>query len=107
MLTLAVTPIENAGRYGTVEFDAQGRLTAFREKAEHRHGWINGGVYIAARSLFDRIPPERNVSLETDVFPALAAQGLIATFRAEPPLLDMGTPSGIEQMESCLRRQGA
>ncbi|MCX6993485.1 MAG: sugar phosphate nucleotidyltransferase, partial [Kiritimatiellaeota bacterium] len=50
LITLAITRIESAGRYGTVEFDARKRVTAFREKAAHTGGvgrtggWINGGV---------------------------------------------------------------
>jgi NDP-sugar pyrophosphorylase family protein len=103
LVTLAVTRIESAGRYGTVEFDARKRVTAFREKAAHTGGWINGGVYLARRTLLSRIEPGKTASLETDVFPALCAEGQLGVFLAEPPLLDMGTPDGIQAMEQYLR----
>jgi len=98
-----VAPIADAGRYGTVEFDAQRRVTAFREKAERTAGWINAGVYLAERALLERIPAGRPVSLETEAFPALAREGQIAAFPVEPPLLDMGTPEGLREMDLYLQ----
>jgi NDP-sugar pyrophosphorylase family protein len=105
-VTLVVTQIKDAGRYGTVEFGRTGRITAFREKAPRADGWINGGAYVMRRSLLAQIPPGRAVSLETDLFPALAASGLARAYPAPPPLLDMGTPAGIEAMEAFLRTHG-
>ena len=113
-ITLAVTRIESAGRYGTVEFDARKRVTAFREKAAHTGGWINGGVYLARRTLLTQIKPavakalrpgnpSKLISLETDVFPALCTKGQLDVFPSAPPLLDMGTPDGIQAMERYLR----
>ncbi|MBP7831144.1 MAG: NTP transferase domain-containing protein [Kiritimatiellae bacterium] len=99
---LAVTRIEEAGRYGTVEFDEARRVTAFREKARRESGWVNGGVYVVPRRVLDSLEPGRTLSLETDVFPSLAEQGLLAAFAAPAPLLDMGTPEGLAVLESFL-----
>ena len=100
--TLAVTRIEETGRYGTVEFDGSDRITMFLEKAERKGGWVNGGVYLMSRATLSEIVPGRNLSIETDIFPALAQLGRLRAFRAEPPLLDMGTPEGLKAMESYL-----
>jgi len=105
LITLAITRIESAGRYGTVEFDERKRVTAFREKAAQTGGWINGGVYLARRTLLDRIAPGNTVSLETDVFPTLCVEGQLGVFFSEPPLLDMGTPDGLQAMERYLLTQ--
>ncbi len=105
LLSLAITRIEAAGRYGTVEFDVRQRLTAFREKAAHTSGWINGGVYLAHRTIFDRIESGKLVSLENDVFPTLCTEGQLGIFASKPPLLDMGTPDGIQAMERYLHSQ--
>jgi len=96
--TLAVTRIEEAGRYGTVEFNESLRITAFREKASRVGGWVNGGVYLMARIILANIQPETTVSIETELFPALAEQGGLHAFITQPPLLDMGTPEGIGNM---------
>ena len=101
-VTLGVAQIEKTGRYGTVEFDEQNRVTAFLEKAERENGWINTGVYCISRRALDAIEPDKNISIETDIFPALALAGQLRVFRAEPPLLDMGTPEGLASMERFL-----
>lgn len=102
--TLAVTHIEKAGRYGTVEFQADGRLTAFLEKADREAGWVNGGVYWMQRRVLDLIPGTGASSLETGVFPRLVAEGKLRAHRVNPPLLDMGTPEGLAAMEAFLQR---
>ena len=102
--TLAVTRIAEAGRYGTVEFDAAHRITAFREKASRTEGCINGGVYLMDRGLLAAIEPGKNISIETDTFPALAAAGRLQAVDFPQPLLDMGTPEGIRAMEDFLGR---
>jgi len=102
--TLAVTRIAEAGRYGTVEFDGAHRITAFREKASRTEGCINGGVYLMDRSLLAAIEPGKNVSLESDTFPVLAAAGRLQAVEFPQPLLDMGTPEGIRAMEDFLRQ---
>lgn len=102
-ITLGVTQIEKTGRYGTVEFDGQNCVTAFLEKAERENGWINTGVYCVSRHALETIEPGKNISIETDIFPSLAAAGRLRVFRAAPPLLDMGTPGGLAAMEKFLR----
>lgn len=101
-MTLVVTQIEKTGRYGTVEFDADSRVTAFLEKAEREHGWINTGVYCISRRALGAIEPGKNISIETDIFPALAAESRLRVFQAKPPMLDMGTPNGLAAMEKFL-----
>ncbi len=98
-VTMAVAPVTDSGRYGLVEFDAGGTVRAFREKAAATAGWVNGGVYLVGRSLpadLPAAPPP--FSLERDVFPGLAAAGRIRAWTSPPPLLDMGTPDGLQRM---------
>jgi NDP-sugar pyrophosphorylase family protein len=97
--TIAVTRIEAAGRYGTVEFEEDGRVTAFREKAERSGGWINGGVYLLSRGALAGVEPGVAASMEHEVFPGMAEAETLHAFPVEPPLLDMGTPEGLAAME--------
>ena len=105
--TLAVTRIAEAGRYGTVEFDAAHRITAFREKASRTEGFINGGVYLMDRGVLAAIEPGKNISIETDTFPGLASAGRLQAMEFSQPLLDMGTPEGIRAMEAFLAAEEA
>jgi NDP-sugar pyrophosphorylase family protein len=101
-ITLGIAQIEKTGRYGTVEFDGDNRVTAFLEKDEREQGWINTGVYCVSRQALETIEPDKNISIETDIFPALAAADCLRVFRVAPPLLDMGTPDGLAAMEKFL-----
>jgi len=101
-VTIAVTRIEESGRYGTVEFNDAGLVTAFREKAQRESGWINAGVYLVDRAVLASIPPGGSLSLETDLFPELVGRGQVRACPIAPPMLDMGTPEGIRAMEEDL-----
>lgn len=105
LIVMAITPIEEAGRYGTVEFDKHHKLTSFREKADHQAGWINAGIYRMHRDLFSLIPKHVPFSLEQNLFPALASLGKVYVYPARPPLLDMGTPEGLAQMENMIHHK--
>jgi len=105
LITIAITRIEKTGRYGTVEFDQRDCATAFLEKADRECGWINTGIYCVGRQALDQIAPNKNVSIETDIFPALTSQRRLIVFRTNPPMLDMGTPEGLAEMESFLHAQ--
>ena len=101
---LAITRIEAPGRYGTVEFDADSVLTAFLEKADRPAGWVNGGVYRLRRETITGHPAHGSFSLETELFPALAARRALRVHPVDPPLLDMGTPDGLQAMEAWIQR---
>jgi D-glycero-alpha-D-manno-heptose 1-phosphate guanylyltransferase len=55
-LALSLKPMSDLDRYGTVTIDTEtfGRVLSFNEKQPLASGLINGGVYLASRSLFDR-----------------------------------------------------
>ena len=93
-MTLATVPVEAAGRYGSVETDAEGRVTGFREKAETGAGVheVNAGVYVMERTLLEEFPAARKISLENEIFPALAGHGLYG-FKTGGSFIDIGVPA--------------
>ncbi|MBU4460981.1 MAG: NTP transferase domain-containing protein [Verrucomicrobia bacterium] len=99
--SIAVARVGDAARFGTVAVEG-GRVVEFVEKGRSASGWINGGVYRMCREAVASIPADATVSLETDLFPAWAREGRIAALPAAPPLLDMGTPDGLAEMERWL-----
>ncbi len=44
--TIALSGMKDFDRYGCVEFDSHGTITAFREKTYRNQGFLNGGIYI-------------------------------------------------------------
>lgn len=90
--TIALYPVEDSSAYGLVETDAAGRVLEFAEKTgEQVPGEINAGAYFLERSVLDLIPPEREVSIEREVFPRLIGDGLGA-LRLDGYWMDIGTP---------------
>ena len=98
--SLLLTWTDEPSRFGTVDVGPGANITAFREKCATRvAGWINAGVYFLARPLVESIDPERNTSLETEMFPLWLKRGL-GGFTVRAPLIDIGTPESFARAES-------
>jgi len=96
LATMAVVPVQDGSRYGTVRLDANGRLLGFVEKAgENIPGIINAGVYVFSSEVLAQIPGGQ-VSLERDVFPKLLHQGVYAV-EQRGLFIDIGTPDDYER----------
>jgi mannose-1-phosphate guanylyltransferase len=90
--TIALYPVEDSAAYGLVGVDAGGAVTEFVEKTgEAVPGEINAGAYFLERSVLDLIAPDREVSIEREVFPVLVGAGLCA-LRLDGYWMDIGTP---------------
>lgn len=63
-ITIALKPMLQFDRYGTVEVDSTQRIISFNEKKYCEHGLINGGVYYFKKSLFEKIKTEDKFSFE-------------------------------------------
>lgn len=94
---LALRRVPDARRYGRVSLSGD-RVTGFHEKdpAWTGEALISGGVYVLRRSvldLIDRVP----LSIESDVFPPLCAQGAISGQEFSGFFLDIGLPETLAQ----------
>jgi mannose-1-phosphate guanylyltransferase len=101
--SLGLVAMPDTSRYGQVLIDPQQHITAFREKDQSASaGWINAGVYVLEPAVLELIPSGRAVSLEREVFPALAASRCLYGFPIDGAFVDMGTPEGLAAMEALL-----
>ncbi|HMV14136.1 MAG TPA: nucleotidyltransferase family protein [Chitinophagales bacterium] len=66
-IVLALKPMFEFDRYGTVELNDENKIISFNEKKYCEHGLINGGVYYFHKSLFDKIDCDEKFSFEKDV----------------------------------------
>ncbi|HUQ63951.1 MAG TPA: NDP-sugar synthase [Acidimicrobiales bacterium] len=112
--TIALTTVDDASAFGLVSTDEDGRVRAFVEKpadATHSHGGdVNAGTYVLEPSVLDRIPDGRAVSIERDVFPLMAADGVLFASVSDAYWTDTGTPERYLQAHLDLigeRRAGA
>jgi D-glycero-alpha-D-manno-heptose 1-phosphate guanylyltransferase len=100
-LTMAVVPVADTARYGSVEIDA-GRVVAFREKGGSGAGLINGGAYVLAPGIFTAFSLPAAFSFENDFLrPHLAALMPLA-FEAVGAFIDIGVPDSWREAQALL-----
>lgn len=94
--TIGLHPVEDPSRFGVVPTDEDGKVVAFVEKppaGEEPTNLINAGMYVLEPSVLDRIDGTRRVSIEREVFPAMAGDGVLFALADAAYWLDTGTPA--------------
>jgi len=94
LATLALRRGVPGERCGTVEMDRGGRILGFAARSARRTGPINGGIYLMRRDVLEHVPLG-TVSLELDVFPRLAAEGLLRGALYDGAFIDIGIPGDL------------
>jgi mannose-1-phosphate guanylyltransferase len=92
--TLALVPVDDPSNYGLVRLREDHAVREFVEKPSADQidtRLISAGAYVLERTVLDRIPADRNVSIEREVWPQLVGEGLYG-FAADAYWLDIGTP---------------
>lgn len=75
-----VTTVPLPSQYGTVVFDDDGRVSAFREKPVLREHWINAGFFVFEPEVFDHWEGQ---NLEGEVLPNLVRSGGLYNYQHE------------------------
>lgn len=100
-ITLALKPMTNFERYGTVELDGA-RIVGFQEKQYRASGCINGGVYLIDKRLFEKVAfatLPRKFSFETDMLERYCRQLRIYGFSSEGYFIDIGIPADYQRAQ--------
>ena len=97
---IAVKRMKDFERYGTVDVDACGLITAFHEKQPCADGLINAGVYLTRREALDAMPEK--FSLENDFFEKVVAGGALAACECDGGFIDIGVPEDYELAQTML-----
>lgn len=93
---IALHRVDDASRYGTVILDGD-RIVRFVEKRpDAGPAWINGGVYVLDAGIIDRVAA-LPCSMETDIFPALAAERRLYGCCRDGYFIDIGLPETLQQ----------
>jgi D-glycero-alpha-D-manno-heptose 1-phosphate guanylyltransferase len=96
--------MDDASRFGTISQNADGELAGFNEKKSGA-GIINAGIYLFRASAIEKFPGKNPLSFETDVFPALVANGIrLKVCVTDAPFLDIGTPESLPLAENFIRQ---
>ena len=92
--TLALVAVEDPSPYGLVRQNADDSVREFVEKPTADQidtNFISAGAYVLERDVVDMIPPDRNVSIEREIWPELVGAGLFA-YQHDAYWLDIGKP---------------
>lgn len=92
--TLGLYPVEDATAFGLVRRKPDGEITEFLEKpdpSEIDTDEISAGMYVLEKEILEMIPPDKEVSIEKEVFPHLVGNGAYSE-RLEGYWMDIGTP---------------
>jgi mannose-1-phosphate guanylyltransferase len=96
-VTIALKPVADAGPYGLVRTEKDGRVLEFLEKpppeVSSAGGPINAGTYILEPEVLGGVPAGVAWSFERQLFPSLIVHGVsVYGFTSEDYWLDIGTP---------------
>lgn len=104
LAAMALLPVEETGARGRVKLDERGLVAEFSEKPEETGpALVSGGVYAFLPEALKTIVPGETASLERDLFPRLAAEGLLAGSVQAVYFKDIGTPESLRSFERDLR----
>ena len=92
--TIALTPVDDARRYGLVSQAPDGRVLEFREKpSEPAPGNVNAGTYVVDPASLTGYTLDGPLSVEREVFPTLIGRGeRVQAFGSAAYWMDVGTP---------------
>ncbi len=99
LLTLALKKMERFDRYGTVDLDADGRISGFLEKKYLDEGLINGGIYCLNKQIFHPELPEV-FSFEKEILEKEIVNRKIYGLRSEGYFIDIGIPEDYERAQT-------
>ncbi len=98
-LSIALKPMKNPDRYGTVTLDGD-KVTAFHEKQHCQQGFINTGVYILRKNTLFQLHLPEKFSFEKDFMEPFANRLRFNGFQAEGYFLDIGLPKTYQLAQS-------
>ncbi len=82
--------VEDVASYGTLEYNENYHLRAFKEKEGiHKPGYQNGGFYLFNASIQKYFPVQDTFSIEYDVFPHIKD---LYVYESDRPWIDIGVP---------------
>ena len=99
--TIALTKMAKNEDCGNVTIDDNMKLKTFAEKTSLDSPYVNTGIYLFNREVFDEFPETEKFSLEKSLFPSLISKG-ISGYVSSVKLIDIGTPERFANAQNIL-----
>ena len=97
--SIILKKVSNGIHYGKVSMVGS-KIVDLQEKKEGGESIVNSGVYLFEPIIFDYIEEDKYVSLEKEVFPILAKEGLLYGQVYDGYFMDIGRPETYHQFKS-------
>ncbi len=76
-----LTAYQPEGRFGALDINSEGDISAFKEKPKEGGSWINAGFFVCEPKVFDYIPDGELVTWEQEPLKHLAQDGELNAYR--------------------------
>jgi D-glycero-alpha-D-manno-heptose 1-phosphate guanylyltransferase len=98
-MTIVVKRVDNVDRYGSVRCDDKERIISFEEKEPSKDGgFVNAGLYVFRRELFDGVESNRAISFEKELLPGFVNKGIFA-YVSRGRFIDIGTAESYKEAD--------
>ena len=95
--SIALKPMKDFDRYGSVEIDGHNKITAFKEKEFQAEGYIDGGIYILQKEVINELNLPDKCSFEKDFMEKYFASSRFYGFPFDGYFIDIGVPEDYER----------
>lgn len=93
LLSIVLREVDDVARYGSVTIGNDNMIILFSEKGiSAGRGFINGGVYMINRALFEKYPRPQKFSFEKDLMEKLYTQERFFAMPSDGYFIDIGIP---------------
>lgn len=97
--SIALKPMSNFDRYGSVSIDTHNNITAFNEKKYCSKGFINGGIYIIQKEDFLKRSYPEKFSFETDFLANQTIPKKLKGYISDEYFIDIGIPEDYKRAQ--------
>ena len=97
-----MTVLRNEGRWDKSNADFDGKLVTRYSKSQGDFEWIDYGLLVLERDVVAEIPADQPSDL-ADLLSRLSEEGRLAGFEAKARFYEIGSPSGLAELEPFLR----
>jgi len=104
-IAVALRQMNDVGRYGCVQVNENMQITGFAEKNESSgSGFINGGMYIMKKNIFNALQLPDKFSIEKDFLEKYYNRLIMRAFPSNAFFLDIGIPEDYEKAQHAFKR---
>lgn len=101
VMTIAVKEMTNFDRFGVVKFNKD-RITRFEEKKYVEKGFMNTGIYIMNKDIFENKIENKSFSIENDYLSKYIDKDKISPFIFAGEFIDIGIPEDYQKIQAMI-----